>query len=233
MGDYHTVACDHAGAAFAWGENTAGQLGRGEIGSRNVGVLNQPTVIAFGRGDEKNNKGRPQQRYLGEFSDRQLRTEANDFKPAFRNRRFVFDVAAGGWQSGALVVDMRDYCTTGDEASSRRRSREDATTADSISAQDPNAEVAEREIPKGEQTGAFSSDSANRSVTENEATEAGRTSPGLSRDSREGLYHQDHGDEQNSASGVPLRRGGLPFIRFGFAARGGLRGNGGSDIPRQ
>jgi SCF-associated factor 1 len=38
MGDYHTVACDHAGHAFAWGENTAGQLGRGEIGSRNVGV---------------------------------------------------------------------------------------------------------------------------------------------------------------------------------------------------
>lgn len=233
MGDYHTVACDHAGAAFAWGENTAGQLGRGDIGSRNVGALNQPTVIAIGRGDEKNNKGRHNQRYLGEFSDRQLRTEAGDFKPAFRNRRFVFDVAAGGWQSGALVVDMRDYYATEDESSSRRTPPEGTRTADTTSAQDMNVELVEREDPKDEQAGTFSSDSANQSATATETPDASRTPSVLSQDSRRGSYDQDQSSDQNSAEGVPLRRGGVPFIRFGFAARGGLRGNGGSDIPRR
>lgn len=109
MGDYHSVACDHIGAAFAWGENTAGQLGRGEMGSRGVGDLLTPTLINFGKGDESLGRTRSAATSAqNKAADRIQRDDNGDFKPAYRSRRFVFDVAAGGWQSGALVVDLQD-----------------------------------------------------------------------------------------------------------------------------
>lgn len=221
MGDYHTVACDHAGAAYAWGENTAGQLGRGEIGSRNVGALDHPTVIHFGRGDEKDNKGRPSQRYLGEFSDRDQRTDTGDFKPDFQNRRFVFDVAAGGWQSGALVVDMRDYWPTGKQQSTQS---EGASVGASLQAQEAEKNLLNQEKPEVTQTVPPSETESHPAATEHETPDDGQAGSEAPPESRE-----EASPDQNPVYGVPLRRGGLPFIRFGYAARGGVRGN----IPRR
>jgi hypothetical protein len=218
MGDYHTVACDHAGAAFAWGENTAGQLGRGEIGTRNVGALDEATVIHFGRGDEKDNKGRPSQRYLGEFPDRRQRTDTGDFKPEFQNRRFVFDVAAGGWQSGALVVDMRDYCPTGTGEPSRPVHSQGGPSA-AIQPSEGDSPI--QELSEASQAASNETQEPPTNATENEPA-----APTPLRDA-------SRDEDQDAVRGVPLRRGGLPFIRFGYAARGGARGGGVFNIPHR
>ena len=235
MGDYHTVACDHAGHAFAWGENTAGQLGRGEIGSRNVGALHQPTVIPFGRGDERNNKGRPNQRYLGEFSDRQQRTETGDFKHAFWNRRFVFDVAAGGWQSGALVVDMRDYCATGDGRPSSEAMPMNASADTTISAENADKRLPKRADGKVVQSaGTPGDDASSMFASETGTLDASLIASGISQDGHEEVYDgQDQINRLHLSEGGAPRRGGLPFVRFGFAARGAFRGSGGFNVPRR
>jgi hypothetical protein len=225
MGDYHTVACDHAGAAFAWGENTAGQLGRGEIGARDVGALDQPTVIHFGRGDEKDNKGRASQRYLGEFPDRRQRTDTGDFKPGFQNRRFVFDVAAGGWQCGALVVDMRDYCPTGTGETSRLAQSEGGSSGVTQPPEgDENLPI--QEMSEASQAASKEFQESPTNATKDETAEEASTP-------LEDLRDASHDQDQDAARGVPLRRGGLPFIRFGYAARGGVRGGSGFNMPRR
>lgn len=224
MGDYHAVACDHSGAAFAWGENTAGQLGRGEIGARNVGELAQPMVIEFGRGDEKVVDERPRQRYLGPFPDQAQRTSTGDFKPEFRTRRFVFDVAAGGWQSGALVVDMRDYCIAGNGvADAKSLSRENSpgqdVTQDNSSSSSEETQVA---TPQMEATSS-SQPLAHESVLHPTEIDMAQGNLDVSTENSLRPQHQQ---------GIPIRRGGLPFVRIGFAGRGAVRGGPGFNIPR-
>lgn len=222
MGDYHTVACDHAGAAFAWGENTAGQLGRGEIGTRNVGNLVEPVIIEFGRGDERLPEAKASQRYLGQFPDHHQRTTTGDFKPKFRTRRFVFDVAAGGWQSGALVVDMRDYCATeailptASSASSEDHSSPDRTKDDRRPSED-------RQADGPQQAGATTSNTAFH-----ETAPESEPSPESS-----GRVTERIPTPPQHPQGVPIRRGGLPFFRIGFAGRGAVRGGPGFNVPRQ
>lgn len=220
MGDYHTVACDHAGAAFAWGENTAGQLGRGEIGARNVGDLGKPAIIEFGRGDETTPKAKASQRYLGQLPDHQQRTTTGDFQPSFRTRRFVFDVAAGGWQSGALVVDMRDYCA-GDVLP-----KLSSSSAETLSP--PAGKDGAKSTEQGDQADGWQHDPTTGPrawhTVHHESTE---TTPDDPSRALEGPPNQPRHPQ-----GVPVRRGGLPFIRIGFAGRGAVRGGPGFNVPR-
>lgn len=218
MGDYHAVACDHAGAAFAWGENTAGQLGRGDIGATTVGDLSKPAIIEFGRGDETMPDAKASQRYLGQSADQNQRESTGDFKPIFRTRRFVFDVAAGGWQSGALVVDMRDYCATDsilpNISSSWKQEHSPSLSSKSEVGSVPPARPQRQWM------------SASQQVPHDSATES-ETTPDNS-----GNTTEDPSEPPRPAHGVPIRRGGLPFIRIGFAGRGGVRGGPGTIVPR-
>jgi SCF-associated factor 1 len=218
MGDYHAVACDHSGAAFAWGENTAGQLGRGEIGARNVGDLAKPAIIEFGRGDERIPEAKASQRYSAQFPDHNQRESTGDFKPDFRTRRFVFDVAAGGWQSGALVVDMRDYCATDSilpNVSSSSR-QDHSPSLSSKGEVDPSSS----DIPQRQAT------SASLQVPDGSAAES-ETTPDNS-----GNTAEHPSEPPRHPQGIPIRRGGLPFIRIGFAGRGAVRGGPGFNVPR-
>lgn len=218
MGDYHAVVCDHGGSAFAWGENTAGQLGRGEIGARNLGDLAKPAIIEFGRGDERMPEAKASQRYLGQFPDHNQRESTGNFKPNFRTRRFVFDVAAGGWQSGALVVDMRDYCAR-DRILPNVNSTSEEDRSPSEVTQD-EAGIAPLAIPQRQWT------SASPQVLHGPATES-ETTPDNSGNTPERPTDPPHHPQD-----VPIRRGGLPFIRIGFAGRGAVRGGPGFNVPR-
>ncbi|KAJ9105165.1 hypothetical protein QFC19_003625 [Naganishia cerealis] len=230
MGDYHSVACDHAGAAFAWGENTAGQLGRGEMGSRNVGDLSSPTLISFGRGDESPARNSVATSAKHMAADRIQRETNGDFKPAFKSRRFVFDVAAGGWQSGALVVDLQDYCLQMDEP--LRAIQSSSQKADALDAEDPptaddNTYTQQTPIataiatPSNQQSAERVSDERNPS--QNVDLTARQEEVSEPRQTDDDLINPQ-------MRGVPIR--GLQHIRIGYAGRGAVRGGRGFQIPR-
>ncbi|KAJ9106186.1 hypothetical protein QFC21_001330 [Naganishia friedmannii] len=230
MGDYHSVACDHAGAVFAWGENTAGQLGGGEMGSRGVGDLNKPMLISFGKGDESLGRRSSAATTAQRNAERVQRVTNGDFKPAYRSRRFVFDVAAGGWQSGALVVDLQDYSSP---------------VTGSLSTQDLPTDIQVKDtdaLSTSPASGGSDSPPTTRSDQQFETSVV----PDI-QDSQEYFKNAVPAVQENEidprdtaaadldnspAQGVPMLRDALRHIRIGYAGRGAVRGRSGMHIPR-
>ncbi|KAJ9124146.1 hypothetical protein QFC22_000943 [Naganishia vaughanmartiniae] len=233
MGDYHSVACDHVGAAFAWGENTAGQLGRGEMGSRGVGDLYIPALISFGKGDESLGR-RISATTLSQHNaaDRLQRDAIGDFKPAYRSRRFVFDVAAGGWQSGALVVDLQDYCLpvqplpTQDLPADRQLDGMDPVRY-SRTSNSPTGSGSPTVIPSNRQSGL-----PDISDFEDQTAAIPRNIAAAAEDDRAEADHIATDLEHTPTRGVTVLRDGLRHIRIGYAGRGAMRGRSGMHISR-
>ncbi len=106
-GDYHALALTADGRILASGQNGTGQLGIGEadaLPGRQRGetsAVTTPTRVFFGRGDAEDWQAEQRRETQSE------RDAGGDFDVTTApRRRFAFAVSAGGWHSGALVVDM-------------------------------------------------------------------------------------------------------------------------------
>lgn len=74
-GDYHNAALNSSGEMFTWGSSSQGALGLDNGDS----TVSKPRKVEFGKGDESGSKG--------------------------TKEPFVFAITAGGWHTGALVLD--------------------------------------------------------------------------------------------------------------------------------
>jgi SCF-associated factor 1 len=75
-GDYHYIALTSSGKALTWGVSDKGALGLGDLGYGSLPDVEVPTEVRFDHG----------------------RKSPKD--------RFCFSVAAAGWHTGALVIDL-------------------------------------------------------------------------------------------------------------------------------
>lgn len=232
MGDYHSVACDHTGAAFAWGENTAGQLGRGEMGSRGVGELNKPALISFGKGDESLGRRSSATTLAERIADRVQRDANGDFKPAYRTRRFVFDVAAGGWQSGALVVDLQDYClsTANTLAAKDTIANKRVDDVDTAEPSDTPGSPTESEPAAAIRSDQHSKTSS-AAIAEDQSSQSAFQDVTLAAQD-DGTISKNTDVDSPPTQGVPILRDALRHIRIGYAGRGAVRGRSGMHISR-
>jgi SCF-associated factor 1 len=206
-GDYHSLALTTEGSCYSWGENAAGQLGLGDdIATWSVREsihTDEPTLIRFGRGDEDTCLSKE-------------RDPVGDFFPSHSKRRFVFSIAAAGWHSGALVVDV--------EGGPRAVGEAEATT----SRVDDRAAVA-------------ANDGAPSNSNDIERSDQTRPRDGQSATTRfmpfirfghaagRGLVARAESTQAPAEPAEPARH--LPFIRIGFAGRGANRD--GPGVQRQ
>lgn len=201
-GDYHSLALTTQGACLAWGENGSGQLGIGDdlitwtpVQPRNT---SQPTLIDFGRGDEERTPRSSKER-----------DEVGNFRPLFAKRRFVYSITAAGWHSGALVADVMGGRSEQDGAGTEEDAAADVETV----RQDPSG------IPYGE----GSSREGNSPFLRlgHPAAATPEQPPAISDVTESRQPGAQSAAEAGSFTGPPSY---LPFIRIGFAGRGGVMG---------
>ena len=96
LGDHHSLGLTPTGQCYAWGENSSGQLGLGQLPlSPRPGTQHGPRRVDSPR------------RIDFEKLSRLTTLEGEDvMTPTAGSQRFVFDITAGGWHSGALVADV-------------------------------------------------------------------------------------------------------------------------------
>lgn len=99
LGDYHNVALTSTGKVLTWGSYSAGALGLGDPTSLVPGT---PGAFATERQMQ-----RALERRRGEPPAVELPTEVRfDHARRTPKDRFCFAIAAAGWHTGALVIDL-------------------------------------------------------------------------------------------------------------------------------
>ena len=78
QGDHHSIALTQSGEIFSWGSQRGGALGIPTINYARDGMIGEPLKVEF---EEEGEEG-------------QIR------------KKFAFSIAAGGWHSAALVIDL-------------------------------------------------------------------------------------------------------------------------------
>jgi SCF-associated factor 1 len=99
LGDYHNIALTSKGKVLTWGAYSAGALGLGD-----PTTLSPGTPGAF-RSEERRQMALDRER--GEPPAVEVPTEVRfDYGRKNPKERYCFAVAAAGWHTGALVIDL-------------------------------------------------------------------------------------------------------------------------------
>jgi len=99
LGDYHNVALTSSGEVMTWGEYSAGALG---LGDPTTLVPGTPGAFATEEARQEAEEDRMGEPLAVEFPSK-VRFDHGLKMP---KDRFCFAVAAAGWHTGALVIDL-------------------------------------------------------------------------------------------------------------------------------
>lgn len=104
LGDYHNVALTSTGKVLTWGAYSGGALGLGDPTTLTPGTPGAYATEELRLRALENRRGEP--------PAVDVPTEVRfDHGRKTRKDRFCFSVAAAGWHTGALVIDLEVGCS--------------------------------------------------------------------------------------------------------------------------